>query len=101
MLKFKFLLLFSFSLFLSGCTSGPKLNSIDVVKTEIVYVTIPDNILAECIPEKPIELESYLQLTLPKRESYLTDYSISLLGTLKTCNLQLEQARSLNKKPKD
>lgn len=97
MLKTKLFTLIFLSFILLGCASGPKLNNVEVVQTKTVYVTIPDNILIPCLPEKPMDKDSYLKLTVPKRESYLTDYSISLLSTIKICNLQLEQARSLNK----
>lgn len=99
MLKIKLFLVSLLLIGLYGCANGPKLNNIEVVKTKLVYVTMPDNILTPCVPDRPIDKESYLNLKLAQRESYLTDYSISLLSTIKLCNLQLEQARSLNKQP--
>ena len=86
------------SLGLTGCAFGPKYNTLEVKETEVKVVKIQEELLVPCIPEKPFNKEEYLKLQIHKREQYLTDYSIGLLGTIKDCNIKLKKIRDIQDK---
>lgn len=81
---------------LTACSSVPQKQIVTV--TEYKYITIDDSLLSPCIPDKPIDKDSYLALSIDKRESELTNYIIHLLSTNKQCNIQIANIRSLNEK---
>jgi len=74
----------------------PKYNKLEVKEKEVIKVTIPEYLLKPCIPERPISKEKYLELKQYEKETYLTNYSISLLTIIKNCNEQIEAIKNLN-----
>lgn len=63
---------------------------------KIVQVKIPDSLLASCVPQRPIDKQSYMALTLDERELALSKYILSLYGTIAVCNKQLNNIKTLN-----
>lgn len=82
-------------LFLTGCGTTPQKEI--VTQTKVVRVTIPDTLLTNCIPNKPISKEEYLQLNIWEREQYLVSYNIYLLSVIKECNIKIDKIRELNR----
>lgn len=80
---------------LSGCALTPKKEV--VTQTKVVRITIPDKLLTNCIPNKPISKEEYLQLKIWEREQYLVSYNIYLLSVIKECNIKIDKIRELNR----
>lgn len=89
-------LLLAITFLMTGCGIIPKYNKLEVNKTDVVYVTIPDELLKPCEPDKPLDTKSYLELKIWEREQVLTEYSISLLKTIKDCDLQITKIKELN-----
>lgn len=84
-------------LFLTACGTTPKYERLEVVNTKTEYVVIPDNLLELCIPEKPMEPNEYMKLKIGnEREEYLTNYNVSLLTTIKKCNINLKKIKKIN-----
>jgi len=96
----RYILLIAFALVISGCSTQPKYNKLDVQPVKHVYVSIPESLVSPCNPDKPMSKEEYLALKPHEREEYLTNYSIRLLGVIKSCNLQLKSISELNKQAK-
>lgn len=84
------------TLLITACSSAPKYSTLEVSKTTVTYVTIPEELLTPCKPEKPIDTKTYLELKIWEREQLLTQYSISLLKTIKDCNLKIDKIKNLN-----
>lgn len=89
MFKYIPLILIPFIL-LTGCATSQ--NPPPVVETIYVREKVEINpiYLARCIPNKPMQQDKYIKLSLSERESYLTEYVIHLIGVLGKCNMQLE-----------
>lgn len=87
-------------LILTGCSSNP-ISTVNLKEKEVVKISIPEELLTPCKPEKPLDKDSYLKLNILERESYLTDYSISLLKELKICDSKIQSIRNLNNKFKE
>ena len=85
---------------LSGCGTRPVYNELQVQDAQVVTYTLPPELTNPCIPDKPLEKSIYLKLRPYEREQYLTDYSTSLLGTIKGCNIKLEKIKKINKPKK-
>lgn len=81
---------------LTGCATSPKYDKLEVSKVDVVYVTIPEELLTPCKPEKPLDRESYLKLKIWEREQVLIEYSVSLLKTIKECNININKIKDLN-----
>ncbi len=94
MLKQLFLTIL-FSFILVGCGSTPKYNKLDIQETKIVTQRVPEELTEPCLPKKPPVKEEYLKLKPHERESAMTDYSTSLLGTIKECNGRMQKIRNL------
>lgn len=94
-----FVILVLFCLALTGCATNPSDRTTEAIKTQTVYITMPDAILAPCLPDKPISTQEYMSKKINERETHLTNYTIGLLKVIDTCNLQLKKARELNKPP--
>lgn len=71
---------------LSGCGIFSKPEQVVIVKKEIIYIDIPKTLLVPCQANKPIPVEEFLSLDPIGRETYLTNYSVNLLGVIKDCN---------------
>lgn len=84
-----------FSFILVGCGSTPKYNKLEIQDVKVVTQRVPDELTEPCIPKKPPTKEEYLKLKPYEREIAMTDYSNSLLGTIKECNGRLQKIRSL------
>ena len=85
---------------LSGCiTFGSKYNQLDVKEVQVKEQHVPEEMLTPCIPNKPPAKEEYLALKPHERESALTEYTVSLLGTVKECNGKLQKIKDLQTKP--
>ena len=87
-------------LLLAACGTVPRYDKLEVRSAEIKYITLPDELLAPCVPGIPISKVDYLTLKPVEREEYLTKYTVSLLTTIKDCNINLSKARMLNQPPK-
>lgn len=89
MFKYIPLILIPFIL-LTGCAA--KQTPPPVVETIYIRekVEISPIYLARCIPNKPMQQDRYMKLSLSERESYLSEYIIHLMGVLGKCNMQLE-----------
>lgn len=76
-------------LFLIGCAVK---ETEYITKVEYEYVTydIPKNLTTRCVPPKPIEIDKYNNLSPHERETYLTNYSITLLGDIKKCDNKIK-----------
>lgn len=96
-MKFNLFLVFLFSLILAGCGSSPTYKTVEVTDAKIVKLEIPKSLTEPCTPDRPYTAEEYLQLKITERESYLTKYSISLLGTIKECNIKLKKIEELTR----
>ena len=94
MLKQLFLTIL-FSFILVGCGSTPKYNKLDFQETKTVIQRVPEELTEPCTPKKPPVKEEYLKLKPHEREAAMTDYSVSLLGTIKECNGRMEKIRKL------
>ena len=81
-------------LVLSACSSVPQKETVTVTKYQ--YITIDDSLLQPCLPDKPMDKDSYLSLSIDQRESELTKYIIHLLSVNQQCNIQISNVRKLN-----
>ncbi len=84
-----------FSLVLVGCGSTPKYDKLEFTDTKIVTQRVPAELTEPCTPKKPPVKEEYLKLKPHEREAAMTDYSISLLGTIKECDNRMTKIRNL------
>ncbi len=82
---------------LLGC-AGPSYKTIEVSDLEIKYVKVPIELIEPCVPQEPLPKATYMDLTVYRREQYLTEYTVSLLGTVRDCNLKLKKISELNDK---
>ena len=82
-------------LLLSACSTIPQKEV--VTQTKVEKLTLNDALFTPCIPNKPMDQESYLALSLPEREQYLTQYTLSLYQVIKICNDQLNAIHTLTK----
>ena len=89
--RFALLLL---ALVLSACSSVPQKEIVTVTKYE--YITIDESLLQPCLPDRPIDKDTYLSLSIDQRESELTKYIIHLLSVNQQCNIQISNIRKLN-----
>jgi hypothetical protein len=88
-------LLLVITLFLTACATPPKQVIVEVKETEVIKIKVPDTLLKPCLPDSPIDKESYLKLQMYERELYLTKYTVSILTNLKECNVQIDEIRKL------
>lgn len=91
----KYLVIGLLSLFLIGCNG-----TLVSTKSRDVYYPIPETLLEPCEANTPPSKASYMTATPREREGMLTNYSITLLGTIKTCNNQIDSIRIYNEKMK-
>lgn len=76
---------------LSGCELlKPRV----VTRTTYVVPNVPSKLLEPCEAPQPPDREYYVKQDPLKRESMLTDYSISLLHTVSTCNEKLQGVKT-------
>lgn len=75
-------------LMVSGCAT--KIEETIVIEYKYVPVEVPKGLFGECKPAKPITPDKYQSLTNDERLSYLTSYSVSLLGEMKKCDNRLQ-----------
>lgn len=83
---------------MTGCSTVKPISEINMSSTEIKYITIPEDLLTPCKPNKPMSSKDYLELTFTEREAYLTNYSIHLLTELKSCNNKISKIKLLQEK---
>ncbi len=85
-------------LLLASCSSNTKPPAI--VKPLYVYkaVTYPEHLLAPCSIPKPMSKDTYLSSTYMQKENLLTNYILSLLTSLDSCNKQITTLRDLQTK---
>jgi len=83
-------------IFLTGCGGMNSYNKLEVTDVKTKQFVIPDELLSVINPEKPITREEYLKLSPTEREIYLTNYSISLLKSIKECNINIVKIKDLN-----
>lgn len=82
-------------LLLSACSTVAQKEI--VTQTKVEKLTLNEALFTPCIPDKPIDQESYLALSLSEREQYLTQYTLSLYQVIKICNDQLNAIHTLTK----
>ena len=80
---------------LGGCGTQPY-KEIKIEQTKVEKVVVPKEMTERCEAEAPITKERYLALKPHEREEELTRYSVSLLGTVKQCNLKLDKIRKFS-----
>ncbi len=78
-------------LFLTACSSSPKIKEVVVEKTKQVIVVPPSELTKDCDVPAPSEKEVYLRST--DKEKLLTDNIIDLYGSIASCNKQLSGLR--------
>jgi hypothetical protein len=88
--------LFFIAVILVGCSWGDKYNTLDVKQVEVVKVTIPDELLGRCKPDRPIDKNKYLKLKLYEREKYLTEYILYLYTVIKKCDIRIAKIKDLS-----
>lgn len=72
---------------LVGCATTEKV----VTKNEIKVVEIPRHLLEKCkVTKPPYSPDSFAALSKDERVKVLSEYNISLLGDLKTCDNRLD-----------
>ncbi len=91
----KKLILFTLLLFSAACSTISQKEI--VTQTKVEKLTLNDALFTPCVPDKPMDQESYLALSLPEREQYLTQYTLSLYQVIKICNDQLNAIHTLTK----
>jgi hypothetical protein len=91
----KKLILFTLLLFSAACSTIPQKEII--TQTKVEKLTLDDALFTPCVPDKPMDQQSYLALSIPEREQYLTQYILSLYQVIKICNNQLEAIHTLSK----
>lgn len=72
-----------------GC-AGRKPDHIITTKYEYVTYQLPLRFVNGCKVTKPMTVDEYSILTLEERETYLANYSISLLGDIKKCDNKIK-----------
>ena len=83
------------SFFLTGCWWS-KNNDIVIVEKEIVYVTVPSELLVKQTPPTLMDKTDYMTLRPFERELYLADLVIEAALKIKTCNMNIEAIERLN-----
>lgn len=91
----KLTLTFLVSFLLVGC-STTKYNEIKVQETKLVYQSIPEELLSPCQATTPISKHDYMLFKPHEREEYLTNYTISLYGDIRKCNVKLAKIKEFN-----
>lgn len=81
------MVLITFSL--TGCSIFNKPEPRVETKTIYVHPRVPETLFTPCRLSKPITEEAYLRLSPEQREGYLTDYIVSSMGVVSTCNDRL------------
>lgn len=81
------------TLFITGC-SFIKEKPVYIVKHEYVTYELPKGLTTRCKPIKPMDVNKYMSLTKDERETYLTNYTIMLLGELKKCDSKVQSIES-------
>lgn len=89
----RFLLIASI-LVLAGCGTLSR-QDVQIQPKEVVRIGVPLELTEPCRPSPPISPENYMRLLPHEREQHLTDYVISLFGTISECNSRLNQIRKL------
>lgn len=84
---------------LVGC-STLNTTELNVGKTKVEKVVIPDSLLMECKPGKFMSKEEYLKLQYQEREGVLTDYILDLYAVIAGCNTNITNIRKLNSESK-
>ena len=91
----KKLILFTMLLLTAACSTVAQKEV--VTQTKVEKLTLNEALFTPCIPDKPMDQQSYLALSLPEREQYLTQYTLSLYQVIKICNDQLDAIHTLTK----
>lgn len=99
-MQIKLTLTFLVPFLLIGC-STTKYNEIKVQDTKIVYQSIPEELLSPCQATTPISKHDYMLFKPHEREEYLTNYTISLYGDIKKCNVKLSKIKELNNRKQE
>ncbi len=86
-------------LLLSGCMMGPKVDKLEMTETKYVYRSVPEELYTYTVPEEPMKLNEYIQLSPPEKETYLINYSARLLSLIQVYQINFDQIRNLQKSP--
>lgn len=99
--KLNILLTLLICFILLGCSTSPKYEKIEIKETSVIYQTVPEDLTEPCLPSnRPPSSEEYISLKPHERETSLRQYSVTLMGDLKNCNIKLEKIRNLPKPDK-
>lgn len=82
---------------LTGCVT-PKKELVYVTEYEYVVYDIPKQLTTPCRPGKPIDIDTYSNLSDEEKQTYLTNYIVTLMGDLKKCD---NKVRSIDRYIKD
>lgn len=78
---------------LSGCSTEPQIKT--VYETKYLHTEMPSEVTAKIAPTAPIDIESYIAMSVAQREVYMADYILDLLGSVATCNNKLATVESV------
>jgi len=81
---------------LSGCGENP--TKPDIIKTNTVVVSIPNELITTCIVTQPPKIENYVLSNYLTKEDILVKYSINLLNDLTLCNNKIYAIQEWNTK---
>lgn len=88
------------AVFLTACGTNPSNpQAVKIMETRVERVKIPQALTQPCQPEQPASQATFLQLKPHEREEELTRYSVSLLGTIKECNVKLKKIEKISATP--
>lgn len=76
-------------LILTGCATTERV----VTKTEVKYITVPEEMLKECEVTRPPAVANYVSKTAREKEEILTTYASQLLKDLSNCSDNLDAIR--------
>lgn len=80
----KYILITMFALLITACTTVPEKEII--ITKEFYTYDLPKNLTTSCKPKSPLAIETFASMTPEEQNTYLTKYTIDLLGDLKKCD---------------
>lgn len=83
---------------MTACSS---LKPIEVNQVTLKINKVPAQLTDPCIVQTPVEKKQFLAMKQYEREQILSDYIVSLYGTVATCNDKLKKIRQLLKENAD
>ena len=84
---------------LQGCVASKALTKV-VYETKYVHPEMPSEVTDPVKLKRPIDKQEYLAMSADEKESYLTEYNIEAISSLKMCNAKLLKVQSILDKQK-